>query len=484
MQSRRDQVQAYFFVLGRLVSALVRGEPDAPETPLRRFTTAAFGGVMIGVVITAVVGILGLLLGGGGKKFEPNTIIVEKETGNRFLLIDGTLRPVLNFASAKLITGGDTKVRSVRQKSLAGMPHGQPVGIPGAPDSLPDPRRLTTGPWLICSPLVTDETGARQPAVTVQIGGDPAVAPLPDDRTMVVQTADGETYLAFQNRRLRFLEEAAVTALGYGSVPPITVGQAWVNALPAGKDLRAPDVPNRGQPGPPVGGRATRVGQVFVTTGASGRDDFFLLLADGLSPTSETDASLILGDPLTAVAYPGQPVQAIALDTGQVASGPRSGTQSVTAGFPASPPQAVQAGTGAANAPCVRLTYRTDSGPEERVAFAAAPEGVQPGGAGGADPRAADKAVIPPGGGLIARDLPAPGVGTGTLFLITDLGVKFPIPSDDVAERLGYGGVAPLLVPSAQLALLPTGPVLDPDAAAVAQPAGGRIPTPADQPGG
>jgi hypothetical protein len=56
------------------------------------------------------------------------------------------------------------------------------------------------------------------------------------------------------------------------------------------------------------------------------------------------------------------------------------------------------------------------------VAFAVAPQGVQPGGAGGADTRAVDKAVIPPGGGLIALDLPAPGVGTGTLFLVTDLG--------------------------------------------------------------
>ena len=38
MQTRRDQVQAHAFVVGRMVSALVRAEPDAPFSPLRRFT--------------------------------------------------------------------------------------------------------------------------------------------------------------------------------------------------------------------------------------------------------------------------------------------------------------------------------------------------------------------------------------------------------------------------------------------------------------
>ena len=35
MQSRRDQVQAYFFVVGRLVAAVVHGRPDVLITDIR-----------------------------------------------------------------------------------------------------------------------------------------------------------------------------------------------------------------------------------------------------------------------------------------------------------------------------------------------------------------------------------------------------------------------------------------------------------------
>jgi hypothetical protein len=132
------------------------------------------------------------------------------------------------------------------------------------------------------------------------------------------------------------------------------------------------------------------------------------------------------------------------------------------------------------------VAFRPDGEPEVTVAFGAAPGDVRvpAAGAPGADSREADKVVVPPGGGLVVRDLPAPGVGTGTLFLVTDLGVKFPLASDGVAGTLGYGGVTPVLVPSTLLAFLPTGPALDPNATAVAQPAAGAggLPSPTVEP--
>ncbi|MEN3356722.1 MAG: hypothetical protein V7637_704 [Mycobacteriales bacterium] len=480
MQSRRDQVQAYFFVVGRLVSALVRGEPDAPETPLRRFSTGAFGGAMLAVILVAGVGVLGFVSPGGSKKFEdPKTIIVEKETGNRFLLVDGTLRPVLNFASALLIDGADAKVTSVGRRSLAGLPHGLPIGIPGAPDALPEAGKLTADPWLACSPTVTDDTGTQRPVVTLQVGGGGAVTGLPADRAVLVSTPDQTTFLAWQDRRLRFARRSALVALGYGNARAFDVAPAWINALPVGKDLRPPDIAGRGQRGPVIDGRPSRVGQVFTTPTATGQD-YFLLLADGLSAASRTDAALVLGDPATAAAYPGQQVAAAPLSAAAVAAAPRSATSSVTDGFPPSPPQVVEPGTAGAGTPCARIAFRADGEPAVSVAFGGAPAGAGPGtGGAGDDTRAADKVLVPPGGGLVVRDLPAPGVGGGTLFLITDLGVKYPLASDDVAVTLGYGGVEPVLVPSTLLAFLPTGPALDPDAAAIAQPAGGPSALPA-----
>lgn len=44
MHSKRDQVQAHLFIMGRLASAMLRSEPDAPESPLGRTNRGARSG--------------------------------------------------------------------------------------------------------------------------------------------------------------------------------------------------------------------------------------------------------------------------------------------------------------------------------------------------------------------------------------------------------------------------------------------------------
>ena len=41
MQSKRDQVQAHAFAMGRLTSGMLLADPDAPESPLARTTRGA-----------------------------------------------------------------------------------------------------------------------------------------------------------------------------------------------------------------------------------------------------------------------------------------------------------------------------------------------------------------------------------------------------------------------------------------------------------
>src|SRR5438552_944633 len=97
MQSKRDQVQAHRFMMNRLSAAILQSEPDAPSTPMRRFSLGTFGGAMIAVLLVAGSAMFGVLLHGGSTAYRtPGAIIVEKDTGNRFLLLDGTLHPVLN----------------------------------------------------------------------------------------------------------------------------------------------------------------------------------------------------------------------------------------------------------------------------------------------------------------------------------------------------------------------------------------------------
>src|SRR5260370_7961549 len=61
MRSRRDQVQAHAYVVARLTSALVHGEPDAPESPLRRTGLGSFGGLLLGTLLVAACLVWGLI---------------------------------------------------------------------------------------------------------------------------------------------------------------------------------------------------------------------------------------------------------------------------------------------------------------------------------------------------------------------------------------------------------------------------------------
>jgi len=87
---------------------------------------------------------------------------------------------------------------------------------------------------------------------------------------------------------------------------------------------------------------------------------------------------------------------------------------------------------------------------------------------------------VPGGHGALVRLLPPPGVTAATtVHLVTDQGIKYPLtPSqsqggqggqggqDEGAQAfLGYGGVTPTPIDPNLLALLPTGPLLDPAAA-------------------
>ncbi len=83
------------------------------------------------------------------------------------------------------------------------------------------------------------------------------------------------------------------------------------------------------------------------------------------------------------------------------------------------------------------------------------------------------RAVVRPGGGVLVRALSAPGVGGGTVYLLTDTGRKYALSTPAVADSLGYAGVVPVPVPTTLLALVADGPALDPAAAAQVPVVGG-----------
>ncbi|MFI7119462.1 type VII secretion protein EccB [Amycolatopsis sp. NPDC049868] len=467
MQNKRDHLHAHLFGVGRLVSALVTGDPDAPETPMRRASVGAVIGVLIAVVAAAAFWVIGLVAGGGdGGWRKPGSIIVEKETGNRYLFLDGTLRPVLNYASARLAAGGgNAEVRTTSKSSLDGVPHGLPIGIPDAPDALPDPKRLNTDPWLVCAATVGETDGPRRPGVALSVGDGWRSAPVPEDRAMPVTTPDGATFLVWRGQRMGVEDKALLITFGFGGFEPVPVSTAWLNALPAGPGLGPPPLPDRGRSGPPLAGRSTKVGQLFEVQVAGGTGAYYLMRADGLVPISRTELALFLADPATAGAYDQGEVRTIPLTAAAAAAAPKSGTTAVT-GLPKEPPRPPDAADG--RSVCVRLGFSADLGATGSLVTVATDQlrvsGPRPRGVHD-DDRVADQVRVPGGSGTLVIGQPAPGVENGTRFLITDVGMKFPLPSSEVAAALGYGDAKPVPVPTTVLAFLPTGPALDPEAA-------------------
>src|SRR5689334_13764477 len=107
MQNKRDQVQAHMFLMGRLTSSMLRSDPDAPESPQGRTNRGVAIGVIIALLVAAGAFVVGLISPGKQDSWRSSgNLIVNKETGARYLYLDGRLRPVRNYASAKLL-GGD-----------------------------------------------------------------------------------------------------------------------------------------------------------------------------------------------------------------------------------------------------------------------------------------------------------------------------------------------------------------------------------------
>ncbi|KAA2266476.1 type VII secretion protein EccB [Solihabitans fulvus] len=382
MWTQRDQIQAYQFLRRRLVSSLVAADANHPISPSRRLVLGTILGLAAALLVTAGFGVVGALNPSGAADWrQGGQVIVEAETGGRYILgQDGLLHPVLNYASARLLAGGNgDKTVTVPAKALASASRGLTVGISGAPDSLPAADRLAVASVMMCSRALPNVPEATERVTTAIVGGTDSAHKLGDGQALLVQQLSGQRYLITGGHRLALTDPAVAAALGYGDAPAVTVARAWLNAVPAGKDLRAA----------PAGRAPTLVPPPAAT-------DAVCVAGDG-----QTNAEILLSD---RVPLP-------------------SGAKAMTVKDPLNKESA------------------------------------------GADPLMANEVYVPPGSGALVSDQPAPNAPGGTSYLITDSGMKFPVSGQDAVRALGYGGVKPQGVATGLLALLPTGPALDPTAA-------------------
>src|SRR5262249_10937595 len=124
--TRSDQLHSQQFTLARVVAALAMRDPDPAASPMRRIRGSLMASGLLAALGLAAVGAYGILRPGGSTSWRAgNAVIVEEETGARFVYRDGVLHPVLNYSSAVLVIGQPSPPRvRVSRSSLAGVPRG------------------------------------------------------------------------------------------------------------------------------------------------------------------------------------------------------------------------------------------------------------------------------------------------------------------------------------------------------------------------
>jgi type VII secretion protein EccB len=473
MQTKRDLYQAHRLMMQRVGLALLQGEPDIPESPMRRLSVAAFSGVMVAVLIAAVFGVLGLISPGGANGLDQGgMVIIERESGTKYVYDTAGKRmlPVLNYASARLALDSSSadSQRVVSRKSLAKFSRGPMIGIPGAPDSLPDPNHLVKKPWSVCVRNGTTSVGGTRSVTSLVAGKSVGGQGLGDNEAVAVQ-AGGQSYVIWKNQRLHMTlppnQASSITG-----VQPAAVSQAWLNPIAQGTDFKAPAVGNRGEPVNGVGGDAS-VGQVFKASPGGGT---YVLLTDGFAQISETQGSLLLAEPETkTLAYHGQAAVPRQIDVAAVTSKP-STQRLLDPGLPPTVPRFVPWD---GSSPLCAVYADTDKGSiSARMSIGGTVPQVPA--STSAQGTTVDQVVLPPGGAALVGLLPGQGQlnAINNWYIVNDAGVCFPLKSKDTAEKLGYQTSEAAPIPKGVLQLMPTGPTLD--------PAEARKPVPAPKAGG
>ncbi|MFC7548791.1 type VII secretion protein EccB [Plantactinospora sp. GCM10030261] len=458
MATRRDQLQSYQFMTQRVISAFVMRETDPAQSPLRRGIGAIFGGVMIAILVGAGFGVYGILTKVGTDKWRTEgSVVIEKETGASFVYIGDALHPTLNYASAMLAAGRpNPPVFRVAANSLGKAKRGITVGIPGAPDSLPSAKKRAGLPWSACA--VPGGRGAGQPAndTLVAVSVAPEGGRVLGDEGLLVRDAKQErTYLLWHGRRHLLQQSNVVVTTLFGAATPAEAGSAWLNTVPAGLDIGTIPVPGRGETSKAV--PTYKIGDVLVSTTGTGKQ-FYLVFDDGLAPITAVQQLILQAD---------QNTKPIDVGVSETTDAPRSARlrPDNTAGQPpATPPTLVSpagdeqlcAVTGDAAAPPQLVVGGTLPGADAATVTVG-------GGAGGT--ALADRVLVPAGRVAIVRVMTGPNAAAGPHYVITDLGIKYAVPSGDALQLLGYTPGQAVAVPTALVSRIPSGPALDPAAA-------------------
>ncbi|TDD61783.1 type VII secretion protein EccB [Kribbella antibiotica] len=467
MATRKDQLHSHQFLGQRMVSALVTGETDPEQPPFRRPFLAAIGGLVIALIALAVVAVYGLVVPGGNKAWQAgDAVIVEKETGTRYVFLSGRLHPVANYASAVLALGKKAEARRVSQRSLQGAPRGPRIGILDAPDALPAAKQLLVGAWTLCSQPMLDQTGEPTSESVLLVGSQPLAAkPLATGALLVDVIGTRDKYLIANGFRYQVDKTIAVQAgLTLGAETSVHVGQAFVNGLPEGQPLTPLRLAGLGKPSSAVPGRKSRIGEVFMVRSMSGSRQYYVAIADRLVMMSELQAAIQLAYTPMKAAYGGKAPTVRELNPtslGRVQPPADPMTAGTDGRLPQSRPDFAKPGNDStvcavyapgSAVPTILVDAQLPPRDPAMITPKRGPEGTA----------LADRVVVPPGTAAVAEVMPSTRTPAGTLVVVTDVGRAYPLIDPDLLKLFGYDTTQPVRFPAGLVARIPQGPGLDP----------------------
>ncbi|MEV6562783.1 type VII secretion protein EccB [Nocardia sp. NPDC051756] len=452
----RAQVNGYRFLLQRYGHAMVRRDVRMLHDPMRIQFRSLITGIVLAVLVTAGCAILAFLRPQG--QLGDAKIIMSSGSGALYVMVDGTLHPALNLASARLITGSSESPTSLKDSKLSALPRGPLLGIPGAPGSLADPVERDRSEWTLCEDATAGQGGtvlAGPPQLGAQIR--PAAA-----GEAVLATRDGATYLIYDGKHARvdMGSDAIVSALHVRGLRPRPIGTGLLNATVAAPELVVPAIPNAGEPSA-VRGANLVVGSVIRVQGVNGPTPY-VVLADGVQKISEFTAQVLRASNsmgLTVIpllspdAISGMPV----LETLPVGQFPAGDLTVVAAD---ADPVACAAWARGSEDQAARLQLLV--GRQLPLADGVTPVALVAG-------DGARTAYIPGGSGEFVQvtGIEPDSTRRDVLFYVTDTGVRFGIP--DLATATVLGLTTPKLVPWQIISQLPGGPILDRQSALIAR---------------
>ncbi|WP_428951932.1 type VII secretion protein EccB [Streptomyces sp. cg35] len=508
MASRRDELNAYTFAKRRTLASFLQPSPSGSEEGAPKPLRAVVPGTIVGVVVLAVFGAIGMFKPTAPKGWDTTqaNVIVASDSTTRYVVLktDGQkqLHPVLNTASAKLLLKDYTdKVVTVDENVLDSgePPHGATLGIPYAPDRLPSSSQAEEAKrWMVCE-RPSDGGRAIQKAAFVLAkkewkksegrnklsGGELMYVADSATKKQYVVDARGTSYEITDPA-----QEGVLSALDTQGRTPQRVSSDWLRTLHPGTPVSIPQVPgNAGETANAVAGTGNaeydKVGTVLKSIDGT-RMQYYVVLPGKVARISEFTSKLLLhSKQLVNVNSTGAAVQvnpaAVAENEpfeGEGANWPTQGAKTVNNGASA---------TSGRNTVCNTLHSVKSSGTTLSTwAGTDFPADL---------PTGSSSAYVTPGSGQIFRQIQGTETKAGGIFLITDTGLRYALQSnadsatDDqgigttakerkaeqaeaqIAQKLlGYDKTNPSPIPITWSTFLPTGPRLS--QAAARQPQG------------